>query len=131
VLYSHKYRTADALVKDFELMKNNAVRFNGAETPISAEAVEIFKFVKDQVEASRSEFNPLEEEVEELMSGKLAKQQKSKKKKSLIIKSKKSNISGGTPTGSMASMIGDISQDILDNDGDSDSDSDDDLDLDL
>jgi hypothetical protein len=110
-------------------MKNNAAKFNGPLNQITLEADDIFNFVKNQVEASRSEFNPLEEEVEELMSGKLTKQQKGKKKKNVLVKSKKSNSSTSSPPGKLANMIGDVDQDILHPEGgDSDTDSYDEMD---
>ena len=66
----YEYRTADALVKDFELMKNNAIKFNTAASPIAQEAIAIHEFVRDQVQASRSELTKLEEQVEDQMGGK-------------------------------------------------------------
>jgi Bromodomain len=133
----YEYRTADALVKDFELMKTNAVKFNGAQNQIAEEAIEIHKFVRDQVEASRSEFSPLEEEVEELMSGKANKHQKAGKKKVKGIKLKAGRSSSSGGSGGNEKMgginIGDISQSLMDDNGDgSDTDTDDDiLDFDL
>lgn len=117
-------------------MKNNAVKFNGAQNQIAEEAVEIYKFVKDQVEASRSEFSPLEEEVEELMSGKANKQHlKANKKKGKGSKTKKTSSSSttsgvSTSTGGSGLVgginIGDIAQSMMDDDGDG-TDTDDDI----
>jgi hypothetical protein len=57
-------------VADFELMKSNAIKFNGQTNSIALEAIAIYDFVKDQVEACRSELSTLEEAVKEQMSGK-------------------------------------------------------------
>ena len=72
----YEYRTADALVKDFELMKNNAIKFNTAASPIAQEAIAIHEFVRDQVQASRAELTKLEEQVEDQMGGKSKKKRK-------------------------------------------------------
>ena len=53
-LDSFQYRTADLFVKDFELMKNNAIKFNGPANPIALEAVAIHDFVKGRVDANRA-----------------------------------------------------------------------------
>lgn len=115
-------------MKDFELMKNNAVKFNGAQNQIAEEAVEIFKFVKDQIEASRSEFNPLETEVAELMSSGKNKFQQSKggdgksKNKSpnnkiKSLKVKKSSSSTPTSATAQSSTSGNNRSSILELDG--------------
>lgn len=72
----YEYRTADALVKDFELMKNNAIKFNGEASPIAQEAIAIHEFVRDQVQACRTELTKLEEQVEDQMGGKSKKKRK-------------------------------------------------------
>lgn len=66
----YEYRKADALLKDFELMKNNAVKFNGEKSDIAQEAIAMHQFVRDQIEANRPELSKLEEQVEDQMSGK-------------------------------------------------------------
>jgi len=66
----YEYRTADALVKDFELMKMNAIKFNGESSDIAQEAIAIHQFVRDQIEGNRSELSKLEEQVEDQLSGK-------------------------------------------------------------
>ncbi|CAB9522936.1 Transcription initiation factor TFIID subunit 1 [Seminavis robusta] len=75
----YEYRTADAFVKDFELMKNNAIKFNGAGTLIADEAVAMHDAVREQVDASRSELTGMEEAVKEQLSGKPKKKKKKKK----------------------------------------------------
>ena len=133
--HRYEYRTAEAFVKDFELMKSNAVKFNGAQHQFAAEATEIYRFVKEQVEASSSEFGPLEEEVAQLMSSKGNKKQKlmNKKKFKGTIKVKKST-TATTPTPSCGTSssttsniigginIGDLSQFDEGNGTDTDSD---------
>jgi hypothetical protein len=109
-------------------MKNNAIKFNGTQNQIAEEAVEIHKFVKDQIEASRSEFTPLEQEVEELMSGKTYKQAKANAKKAKGVKGKKSlgTISAAGTSSTAASGLADsinlddIEQAMLDDDDDDD-----------
>jgi transcription initiation factor TFIID subunit 1 len=66
----YEYRTASAMIKDFELMKSNAIKFNTATAPIALEAVAIFEFVSDQIQAVRHELTGLEEQVEDQLSGK-------------------------------------------------------------
>lgn len=78
----YEYRAADSLVRDFELMKTNAIKFNGQASPITQEAIAIFEYVRDQIESSRSEFLQLEVDVQEQMSGKPKKKKKLGTKKS-------------------------------------------------
>ena len=67
---SYSYRRADALIRDFELMKNNAVKFNTAASHIAIEAMAMYDFVREQVAANRAELTKLEEQVADQMSGK-------------------------------------------------------------
>lgn len=69
---SFQYRKADAFLRDFEIMKGNAIKFNGPANAIALEAAAIYDFVKNQIESIRVELTPLEEEVDEIMSGKAA-----------------------------------------------------------
>lgn len=48
-------------MKDFELMKRNAINFNGKGTALANEATEIFDFVKRTIEQSRDEFTQMEQ----------------------------------------------------------------------
>ncbi len=61
----YEYRTADAFIKDFELMRHNAIKFNGMGHHISQEATKIYEFVKSTIDANRDEFNAMEIAVEE------------------------------------------------------------------
>lgn len=74
----YDYNTADKFVADFELMKMNAIKFNGKGSPLANEAVEMWEFVKTTVEQNREEFNQMEEAVQDQMSGKKKKKAKSK-----------------------------------------------------
>lgn len=117
----YNYRTADALLRDFELMKTNAVKFNGPANPIALEAVAIYDFVKNQIEANRHELTQLEGEVDVIMSG------KTKNKIQKSGKTKKSN-SGGSrnmaSAGGVSVDLGDLSRSMQLDGGSDDSDSD-------
>jgi hypothetical protein len=83
------YSTADDFVKDFELMKNNAIKFNGKGSPLANEAVEIWEFVKNTVAQNRKEFDEMEEAVSDQKSGK---------------KKRKGKINSGSKAALMATM---------------------------
>lgn len=122
-LRSFQYRTADAFLRDFELMQTNAVKFNGPANPIALEAASIYDFAKNQIEAIRHELTALEEDVDEIMSGKPA----SKKKKAGKTKKSSSGASWNTATvGGVSVDLGDLSR--L-NGGSDESDSDDSFEL--
>ena len=72
----YDYNTANKFVGDFELMKNNAIKFNGRGSLLANEAVEIWEFVKSTVEQNREEFDRMEEAVRDQMSGKKKKKGK-------------------------------------------------------
>jgi hypothetical protein len=67
-LHRYKYHTADAFIHDFEIMKNNANKFNGFGHRISFEANKIYEFVKNNIEANRDEFKAIEITVDEQYS---------------------------------------------------------------
>ena len=46
-------------------MKNNAIKFNGQESPIAQEAISIYDYVKNKIESNRSELIRLEQQVED------------------------------------------------------------------
>lgn len=110
----YEYRSADALLRDFELMKNNAIKFNGQANAIAQEAIAIQDYVKDQIESSRAELSALEEAVEDQMNTK-----PKKKKKGL---SKKAASSTTASVGGVSVNIGDLSQSMHFDGVDSDSD---------
>ncbi len=64
------YPRADDFVSDFQLMKNNAIKFNGKGTPLANEAIEIWTFVKNTIAQNRDEFHEMEEAVREQKNGK-------------------------------------------------------------
>ena len=94
-----EYRTADSFIDEFELMKNNAIKFNGPASFLAKEATAIFDFVRSAIDADREEFNQLEDAVREQLDG----PQKKKSRKSVGGKKKqeKSNLS----TGSTANVV--------------------------
>jgi hypothetical protein len=65
---SYEYKTADAFLKDFELMKNNAIKFNGAGHNLAIEAVAIYDFVLNTIESNREELTKMEDAVREQMA---------------------------------------------------------------
>jgi hypothetical protein len=104
---SFQYRTADLFLRDFEIMKSNAVKFNGPTNPIALEAIAIYDYVKNQIDSVRDELTSLEEEVDEIMSG------KPKKKKLKTGKSKKTStgaVRNIASIGGMAVDLGDLSR---------------------
>lgn len=74
-------------------MRANAIKFNGAGTPVAEESVQIFEFVKSQIEESRGELADLEEAVQEQLSTKPKKKTKSRA-------ASKANSMGESGTGS-------------------------------
>ncbi len=64
----YEYRFVQAFVNDFELMKQNAVTFNGLGSTLGNEATAIFEFVKETVEQNRADFDILEAAVDEQMN---------------------------------------------------------------
>lgn len=85
-------------------MKMNAIKFNGPENSIANEAVAIYGFVKDQVEASRKELTGLEEAVSDIMEGK----PKKTKKPKVAGKKKKTGRGAKANTGGFAVNLGDL-----------------------
>ncbi|KAG7357332.1 DUF3591 domain containing protein [Nitzschia inconspicua] len=77
-IHNFKYPTADAMLKDFQLMKSNALKFNGADSVIGAEASAIYDMVCKRVEANRAELSHLEEAVADQMNTKPPKKRRKK-----------------------------------------------------
>jgi transcription initiation factor TFIID subunit 1 len=69
-IHKYVYPNADAFLRDFELMKNNAIRFNTAEAPLSKEAVAIYEFVKSEINDNRAELEAMVEAVENQLNNK-------------------------------------------------------------
>lgn len=103
----YEYRTADSFLKDFELMKSNAIKFNGPGAIISEEAAIIYQQVKENIEEGRAELSLLEEAVDEQLNTKPKKRRKA-----------------GSPKGSGGGIGSDIMGIDFNFDGISDSDSD-------
>lgn len=72
----YEYNVADKFVADFELMKKNAIKFNGKGSPLGNHAVDIWTFVKNAIEENREQVNEMEEAVMLQMSGKKKKKTK-------------------------------------------------------
>lgn len=116
----NEYRKSDTFLKDFELMKNNAIKFNGESHPVAVEAIAIHEFVRDQLEVNQSELSQLEEAVAAQMD---TTKNKIAGKKSKGGSDKKVSLSG-TVAGSPELHLGDIGEFMLD---DSDSGEDDEI----
>lgn len=87
-------------------MKTNAIKYNSPTNPIAIEAVAIYDYVKNQIESIRDELTSLEEEVDEIMSGKPV------NKKAKTGKSKKStgSVRHMASIGGMSVNLGDLSR---------------------
>lgn len=59
-------------------MRDNAVKFNGKESPLARSACAIYDFAKEQVQQSRAELSEMEAAVQDQLSGKKKKKKKSK-----------------------------------------------------
>lgn len=59
------YVTADELIDAFDLMMNNAISYNGEETPIAQDAKKIRDFVQSQLDDGVKEEEPENDEEEE------------------------------------------------------------------
>uniref|UniRef100_A0A7S1D8C8 Bromo domain-containing protein n=1 Tax=Cyclophora tenuis TaxID=216820 RepID=A0A7S1D8C8_CYCTE len=66
----YEYKTGEAFLKDFNLMKNNAIKFNGESSWLALEAKKIYEFVKSTLDANKGELSSLEDAVRDQMSGK-------------------------------------------------------------
>ena len=76
----YEYRTADSLLKDLELVKTNAVKFNGAGTMLAIEATGIYDTAKNMIETSKAELSHLEQAVADQMSTQSKKKRTADKK---------------------------------------------------
>mmetsp|Transcript_14870 Transcript_14870/g.34538 ORF Transcript_14870/g.34538 Transcript_14870/m.34538 type:complete len:1602 (-) Transcript_14870:1429-6234(-) len=98
----YEYRTVDSLLKDFELVKTNAIKFNGATSMLATEATAIYDTAKNMVDASRAELSHLEQAVDDQMSS------QSKKKRT---NNRKNTIAAAAPGGDDGLLAG-ISADL-------------------
>ena len=69
----YKYHTANAMLKDFALVKINAVKVNGGGTMLADLASDIYDTAKNMVEVNQDELSQLEQAVAEQMSTSLKK----------------------------------------------------------
>eukprot|EP00536_Pseudo-nitzschia_multiseries_P002842 jgi/Psemu1/322735/estExt_fgenesh1_pg.C_390042 len=76
----YEYRTTDSMLKDFELVKTNAIKFNGASALLAEEAIAIYDMVKNLIDESRAELSLLEEAVADQMSTQPNKKKTTRKK---------------------------------------------------
>jgi Bromodomain len=102
----YEYRTADAFLRDFELMKTNAIKFNGPANHIAQEAVAIHEFVRDQVNSCRAELKSLEDQVDDLMNATPKKKLKTGAGKGPGGHGASSSSAGGVGSGSHLASVG-------------------------
>ena len=103
-IQKYDYRSGDAMLKDFELMKNNAIKFNGAGTQIAAAAEGIYDFARQKLEQNRAELTHLEEAVADQMN---SAQPKKRRKKTTTKKTTKKGASTPQSTGGASSGFDD------------------------
>ncbi|KAL3924007.1 MAG: hypothetical protein SGILL_001308 [Bacillariaceae sp.] len=116
------YRTGDAMLKDFELMKNNAIKFNGSGTQIAAAAEGVYDFAKQKLEQNRAELTHLEEAVADQLT-QPKKRRKTTKKKTTKKGASTPQSTGGASSGFDESFLDSMAGEIdLDLDFSSDSD---------
>lgn len=68
---------ATSFLRDFDLMKRNAINFNGKDSKLGSDATDIYEFVKTTIEQNRDEFDQMEEAVEDQINGRKKKKLKS------------------------------------------------------
>lgn len=115
----YEYKTPEAMLKDFDLMRANAIKFNGNGSALGNEGGEIYEYVKARIEEHRSELDNLTIAVEDHLNGK-------KKKRNKKTLSPVSNHSSGTNVvvDGVAVHLGDLDKEFEEMEG-GDSDSDD------
>jgi len=67
-IQKYEYRTVESFLADFELMKKNAVDFNGVGTPLGNEGTAIYEFIKATVYENKADFDAMEAAVEDQMN---------------------------------------------------------------
>lgn len=65
----YEYKHVDGFVSDFEVMMNNAVKFNGLGSSLGVEATSVYEFVKNTIVQSRADFDDMERAVRDQMAG--------------------------------------------------------------
>jgi len=75
-----QYASTESMLKDFELMKNNTIKYNGNGTVLAEEADAMYNVVKKLIDQNSAELSHLEEAAAQVM-GKKTTKAKGKKKK--------------------------------------------------
>lgn len=118
--HRYDYRTVHAFVLDFELMKQNAVTFNGLGSTLGNEATAMYDLVKVTVEQHRSDFDLLEVAVDEQMNSKRGRTSRASTPK-LPSKAHSGTTANVTIDGITTEVnLGNIQSSFLGNDSDSD-----------
>ena len=104
-------------------MQQNAIKFNGGSSLIAGEAVAIYEFVREQVESSRSGLTPLEDAVQEQLSGKPKKKRKKKQSKPSSASPDDVAVTNVGMVGGVEVNLGDVDFNFDEIDSDSDDDS--------
>jgi len=78
----YEYRTTESLLKDFELIKINAIKFNGSSTLLAEEASAIYDMVNTMIDGSKAELSHLEDAVADQMSTQSSKKKATKRRSS-------------------------------------------------
>jgi transcription initiation factor TFIID subunit 1 len=63
-----EYRTAQAFLREFELMRDNAVKFNGQGSILAGEGAAIYEYVNEQIQANADELETLEAAIVEQLT---------------------------------------------------------------
>lgn len=75
-----QYSSTENMLRDFELMKNNTIKFNGNGTVLAEESEAMYNVVKNLIDQNSAELSHLEEAAAQVM-GKKTTKAKGKKKK--------------------------------------------------
>lgn len=97
---------ATSFLRDFDLMRRNAINFNGKESLLAQEAIEIYEFVKSTIEQNKEEFDQMEEAVQDQANdGKRKKKIKGSKTKSKTSESSCSKATSKSAPMNTASVV--------------------------
>ena len=67
-IQKYEYKRSDLFIHDFEIMRDNAIKFNGVGHALAKEASSIHDFVKTFIEQNRGEFTAMEEAVDDQLN---------------------------------------------------------------
>ena len=115
----YEYKTPEAMLKDFDLMRANAIKFNGKGSALGNEGNEIYECVQAKIDEHRMELESLTMAVDDHLNGK-------KKKRSKKSMNQSGHNSSGTNivVDGVAVYLGDLDKEFEEMEG-GDSDSDD------